>query len=94
MTPDMAQGAGQGIEDGLSVALAFQREATVAEALRSFEDRRRDRANGFVKTSRQVSSVSTFTAKPMIAVRNEIVLRAIYRTHPWGTAQKEIIPVL
>lgn len=94
MTPDMAQGAGQGIEDGLSVALAFQREASVAEALRSFEERRRDRANGFVKSSRQVSSVSTFTAKPMIAVRNEIVLRAIYRTHPWGTAQKEIIPVL
>lgn len=94
MTPDMAQGAGQGIEDGVSLGLALQREPTVVEALRSFEDRRRDRANGFVKTSRQVASVSTFTARPMIAVRNELVLRAIYRTHPWGTAQKEIIPVL
>lgn len=94
MTPDMAQGAGQGIEDGISLGLAFQREPTVVEALRSFEDRRRERANSFVKLSRSVSSVGTFRAKPLIAIRNEVALRAIYRTHAWGTAQKEIAPIV
>lgn len=50
-TPHMASGAGLAVEDGLVLAEELDKADTVAAALRSFMDRRLDRAKLVVETS-------------------------------------------
>jgi 2-polyprenyl-6-methoxyphenol hydroxylase-like FAD-dependent oxidoreductase len=50
-TPHMASGAGLAVEDGLVIADELRKTDNIAEALRSFMDRRFDRAKLVVETS-------------------------------------------
>jgi 2-polyprenyl-6-methoxyphenol hydroxylase-like FAD-dependent oxidoreductase len=94
MTPDMAQGAGQAIEDGVSVASALQRATDPVAGLRDYEQRRLERANGFVKTSRIVNRMSLMEAPVMCAVRNQMALRTVYAIQAAGKARKDLMPAL
>lgn len=94
MTPDMAQGAGQAIEDGVSVASALLRATDPVAGLRDYERRRLERANGFVKTSRIVNRMSLMEAPVMCAVRNQMALRTVYAIQAAGKARKDLMPAL
>jgi 2-polyprenyl-6-methoxyphenol hydroxylase-like FAD-dependent oxidoreductase len=94
MYPDMAQGAGQAIEDAVCLAGALRRAADPAAALRDYEQRRTDRANGFVKTSRIVNRMSLMQAPVMCAVRNQVALRTVYAIQAAGKARKDLTPAL
>lgn len=94
MTPDMAQGAGQAIEDAVSLAAALVRTPDSVEALRDYEQRRISRANEFVKTSRIVSKMSLMDAPLLCTVRNQIVLRTVYAIQSAGKARKDLTPQL
>lgn len=94
MTPDMAQGAGQAIEDAVSVGDALQRATDPVAGLRDYEQRRIDRANGFVKTSRIVNRMSLMETPIMCAVRNQVALRTVYAIQAAGKARKDLTPVL
>lgn len=94
MTPDMAQGAGQAIEDGVCMANALQRAIDPVAGLRDYEQRRMDRANGFVKTSRIVARMSLMETPIMCAVRNQMALRTVYVIQAAGKARKDLTPSL
>lgn len=94
MYPDMAQGAGQAIEDAVSLAAALRDAADPVAALRDYEQRRIRRANGFVKTSRAVNKMSLMRAPVMCAVRNQVALRTVYAIQAAGKARKDLTPAL
>lgn len=94
MYPDMAQGAGQAIEDAICLAGALRRAADPVAGLREYEERRRDRANGFVKTSRIVNRMSLMEAPVMCAVRNQVALRTVYAIQAAGKVRKDLTPAL
>ncbi len=94
MYPDMAQGAGQTIEDAVSLAGTLRGAADPVAALRDYEQRRMGRANGFVKTSRIVSRMSLMQAPVMCAVRNQVALRTVYAMQAAGKARKDLTPAL
>ena len=58
MTPNMGQGACQALEDALALKDAFEEEQYVEEALRNYENRRRKRANWFVRQSHQIGRLA------------------------------------
>jgi 2-polyprenyl-6-methoxyphenol hydroxylase-like FAD-dependent oxidoreductase len=94
MYPDMAQGAGQAIEDAICLAGTLRRAADPVAGLRDYEERRRDRANGFVKTSRIVNRMSLMEAPVMCAVRNQVALRTVYAIQAAGKVRKDLTPAL
>ncbi len=94
MYPDMAQGAGQAIEDAICLAGTLRRAADPVSGLRDYEERRRDRANGFVKTSRIVNRMSLMEAPVMCAVRNQVALRTVYAIQAAGKVRKDLTPAL
>jgi 2-polyprenyl-6-methoxyphenol hydroxylase-like FAD-dependent oxidoreductase len=94
MYPDMAQGAGQAIEDAICLAGTLRRAADPVSALQDYEERRRDRANGFVKTSRIVNRMSLMQAPVMCAVRNQVALRTVYAIQAAGKVRKDLTPAL
>ena len=94
MYPDMAQGAGQAIEDAVCLAAALRCADNPVAALRDYERRRIRRANGFVKTSRIVNRMSLMQAPVMCAVRNHVALRTVYAIQAAGKARKDLTPAL
>jgi 2-polyprenyl-6-methoxyphenol hydroxylase-like FAD-dependent oxidoreductase len=69
MTPNMAQGAGQAIEDGIVMANCL-REGDPAEGLRAYEERRKKRATMFVKGSRNSTRALALSNPIACAARN------------------------
>ncbi|MEU6584208.1 FAD-dependent monooxygenase [Nocardia sp. NPDC046763] len=94
MTPDMAQGAGQAIEDAVCLSRVLVSATDPVAALREYERRRIGRANEFVKTSRIVSRMSLLEAAPLRAVRDNVVLRTVYAMQSAGRARADLIPQL
>lgn len=94
MSPDMGQGAGQGIEDAISLTRSLQRQHTIPEALKRYEETRRQRANSFARTARSISRLGTWKSPAATAVRDHLILRLVYLAHPWGSVQKEMRPVI
>jgi 2-polyprenyl-6-methoxyphenol hydroxylase-like FAD-dependent oxidoreductase len=94
MYPDMAQGAGQAIEDAVSLAAVLRDATDPVTALRDYEQRRLRRANGFVKTSRIVNKMSLMQAPLMCAVRNQVALRTVFAIQAAGKARKDLTPAL
>lgn len=94
MTPDMAQGAGQAIEDAVGLARALQRDPSPQAALRGYEDRRQERANGFVDTSRAVCRMGAMASPLMCGIRDRAVLPMIYASQRYGPARKNMTAVI
>ncbi|MFF0153633.1 FAD-dependent oxidoreductase [Micromonospora sp. NPDC005203] len=78
MTPDMAQSAGQAVEDAVCLAGILKAAADPVAALREYEQRRTGRANEFVRTSRMVSRMSVLDAARLRVVGDNVVLRAVH----------------
>lgn len=94
MTPDMAQGAGQAIEDGVALAAALGRHPRADEGLRAYEERRQERGNDLAATSRAVSRMGAMSAPALCAVRDGLILPFIYATQRFGPARKNLTAVL
>jgi 2-polyprenyl-6-methoxyphenol hydroxylase-like FAD-dependent oxidoreductase len=94
MSPNLAQGAGQAIEDAVALAHALRDAADPADGLRAYEQRRVKRANDFVKTSRMVGTMSLTDSPVACAVRNQVVLRTVYAVNGAVKARKDLVPAL
>ncbi len=70
MTPNMGQGACQALEDALALRDAFNATEYVEEALRNYEDRRRKRANWFVRQSFQIGRLGQSQRSLAVWLRN------------------------
>lgn len=78
MTPNLAQGACQALEDGLTLARALARGDGDVAALRAYEDQRRDRAAKCVKGSRQATKALAIDGRVRWRVR-DLALRPVTR---------------
>eukprot|EP00913_Durusdinium_trenchii_P008790 g8256.t1 len=58
MTPNLGQGGGQAIEDGVILARILGRAESVADGLRAYERRRRSRTDHIVNTSFKMSALA------------------------------------
>jgi 2-polyprenyl-6-methoxyphenol hydroxylase-like FAD-dependent oxidoreductase len=75
-TPNLGQGGGQAIEDGLSLAYGVATHGTVPAALRAFEHVRRRRATSIVSLSRTFARISHLRNPVARSLRNAL-LRAM-----------------
>jgi 2-polyprenyl-6-methoxyphenol hydroxylase-like FAD-dependent oxidoreductase len=73
MTPNLGQGACMAIEDGLVLASALSEKADPAEALRLYEDRRRERTSATVELARKFGKMGQWSNGVARAVRNAVV---------------------
>lgn len=95
MSPNMAQGAGQAIEDAVSLADALAAgPSEPAEALRAYEDRRVERANAMLKVSRTVGKMGLMESPVTTSVRNQVILRSVYATYGGRRVRKDLTPIL
>ena len=82
MTPDMAQGAAQAIEDALVLAASLRSEPDVGEALRAYERERLPRAYAVVTLARRLHRLSQLDHPLACGVRNtpvRVVAAAVQR---------------
>ena len=93
MSPNLAQGAGQAIEDGVALGNLLSGQADPVEALRGYERRRRDRANGMLTTSRMVGRMSLMRSPVTCAVRDHMALRMVYATYGRKKARQDLTAV-
>ena len=70
MLTSRSQGASSAVEDGYVLAEAIARLPDAVEALRAYEDRRRDRAGMLVRSSRRLSRVEQAQNPVACAARN------------------------
>jgi 2-polyprenyl-6-methoxyphenol hydroxylase-like FAD-dependent oxidoreductase len=94
MSPDMAQGAGQSIEDGVSLAVRLRRAADPVSGLQDYERRRIGRANSFVKTSRIVRRMGLMEAPLMCVIRDQVALPIIYAAQAAWKVRSDLTPAL
>jgi 2-polyprenyl-6-methoxyphenol hydroxylase-like FAD-dependent oxidoreductase len=73
MTPDLGQGACQGIEDGVVLAACVTRAPTVDSALADFEAARLQRVRMMVRESRRLGRIATSDSESVPKVRNGLV---------------------
>jgi 2-polyprenyl-6-methoxyphenol hydroxylase-like FAD-dependent oxidoreductase len=70
MTPDLGQGACQGIEDGVVIAACLSQRSDPIVALANYEDARLRRVRSMVKGSRRLNHLATAESSIVSALRN------------------------
>ncbi len=70
MRPDLAQGACQGIEDGVVVAACVSRDRDLDTALANYEASRLRRVRSMVKESRRLNKLATTQSGVVMGLRN------------------------
>jgi 2-polyprenyl-6-methoxyphenol hydroxylase-like FAD-dependent oxidoreductase len=70
MRPDLAQGACQGIEDGVVLAACLSRDHNPATALANYEAARLRRVRSMVRESRRLNKLATTRSGVLLALRN------------------------
>ena len=70
MTPNLGQGAGQGVEDAAVLARALQRYGVGARAFRVYAQLRRGRVAALARTSRAVGQVGQWEHPLLVTLRN------------------------
>ncbi|MEU4323360.1 FAD-dependent monooxygenase [Nocardia fluminea] len=73
MLASLAQGGGSSIEDGYVLASALASHNNGEEALRAYEESRRERTRMLVETSRQVSKIEQIESPVLCALRNRVL---------------------
>jgi 2-polyprenyl-6-methoxyphenol hydroxylase-like FAD-dependent oxidoreductase len=73
MTPNLGQGACQAIEDAVVLARCISENATVSEALKTYESQRLRRANKIIRQSWRVGKVAQLESALACGLRNAIV---------------------
>lgn len=89
MAPDLGQGAGQGIEDAVTLAAMVSTRPTIAAALSGYDTHRRARTRAIARRSRMIGIVAQQRSAPVVALRNAL-LRAI----PDRAVLRALTPVL
>jgi 2-polyprenyl-6-methoxyphenol hydroxylase-like FAD-dependent oxidoreductase len=79
MTPNIAQGACQGIEDAVVLMKSLASERDTVAALRTYEDLRRTRTATLTKRSRMVGAIGQWESPLLCAFRNRILLKAFQK---------------
>jgi 2-polyprenyl-6-methoxyphenol hydroxylase-like FAD-dependent oxidoreductase len=70
MAPNVGQGACQALEDAVALGASVAGQSDLEAGLRDYERRRRRRANGFVRLSRQMSAAVQSENRLLVTVRN------------------------
>lgn len=70
MTPDLGQGACQGIEDGVFVAACLGQDVDRTVALASYEAARLPRVQRMVRESRRIGRLATSTSEIVTGLRD------------------------
>lgn len=91
MTPNLGQGAAQGVEDALALCLALQRSDDDREVARAYQATRADRAAAIQKTSRRIGAVGQWSSPFACALRNAL-LRAIPSRSTVKNLERTIAP--
>jgi 2-polyprenyl-6-methoxyphenol hydroxylase-like FAD-dependent oxidoreductase len=73
MTPNLGQGACQAIEDAVVLADCVSENANLAEALKTYEARRLERANRIVKQSWRIGKMGQLENDFLRALRNSFI---------------------
>ena len=73
MTPNLSQGAAQSLEDAIVLGRELRRGGEIEPALRRYEKRRRKRANGLIRASRQAGALAQRKTPIGCAVRDAVV---------------------
>ena len=82
MLPTMAQGACQSMEDGVVLAKCLAEEPDPVAALRAYETRRIERANGYVANSRRIAQMGASKNPVACAIRDRMLKRVMARMIP------------
>ncbi len=79
MTPNIAQGACQGIEDAVVLMKSLTAEPDVVTALRSYEERRKGRTATLTKRSRMVGAIGQWESPVLCAIRDRVLLKGFQK---------------
>jgi 2-polyprenyl-6-methoxyphenol hydroxylase-like FAD-dependent oxidoreductase len=79
MTPNIAQGACQAVEDAVVLAKSLAEHDAVPAALRAYEARRIDRTGTLVKRSRMVGAIGQWRSPLACAIRDKVLLKGFQR---------------
>lgn len=93
MTPNLGQGAGQALEDAVVLARSLEAartgDATIVQALRSYDRARRPRTQMIARRSRQLGALANQTRPQMAAARD-----AALRMAPASVFVRSLHPVV
>ncbi|MET9315355.1 FAD-dependent monooxygenase [Kribbella sp. NPDC003505] len=95
MTPNLGQGAGQAIEDAVTLAAVLDAHSSIPEALTRYDDQRRPRTQSIVLQSRQLGTIAQLSDPFAIYIRNltmrlvprALAQRALTRVADWPGPQ-------
>jgi 2-polyprenyl-6-methoxyphenol hydroxylase-like FAD-dependent oxidoreductase len=79
MTPNIAQGACQGIEDAVVLPKSLTSEPDIATALRAYEERRKKRTATLTKRSRMVGAIGQWESPLLCAFRDRVLLKGFQK---------------
>lgn len=79
MAPNLGQGAGQGIEDAVTLAAQLATATSIPAALAAYDEQRRSRTQAIARRSRWLGRVAQWQAAPAVAVR-DLVMRSAPRS--------------
>jgi 2-polyprenyl-6-methoxyphenol hydroxylase-like FAD-dependent oxidoreductase len=82
MLPTMAQGACQSLEDGVVLAKCLAQNGDPVAALRAYESRRMERANGYVHHSQRIARMGGSKNPVACAIRDRMLPRVMARMIP------------
>lgn len=89
MTPNLGQGAGQALEDAVTLAASLTTHRSLPAALARYDEQRRHRTQSIATRSRRIGAVAQWHAAPLAAVRDRLL-----RLTPDRSVLRSLAPVL
>lgn len=89
MTPNLGQGAGQAIEDAVTLAVLLDAHPTVESALVAYDRERRPRTQMVARRSRLIGVAAQWESSLAVTLRS-----ALLRATPGGATLRSLAPVL
>ncbi|WP_152184984.1 FAD-dependent monooxygenase [Segeticoccus rhizosphaerae] len=84
MAPNLGQGAGQGIEDAVTLAAVLNAAPSIPAALAAYDRQRRTRTQSVARRSRLIGVIAQLQSAPVVAVRDAVMRctpdRAVFRS--------------
>lgn len=73
MTPNMGQGANQGLEDAVTLAALLDRNASVPAALAEYDQVRRPRTQDIARRSHRIGVLAQLSSAPAVLLRDTVL---------------------
>jgi 2-polyprenyl-6-methoxyphenol hydroxylase-like FAD-dependent oxidoreductase len=89
MTPNLGQGAGQALEDAVTLAACLDAHPSTASALAAYDAERRPRTQRIARRSRRIGVIAQWSAPPAVALRD-----AAMRITPSAAQLRSLAPIL